>query len=208
MRTVVGWLLLGLGVVLAVGGVIVAVIFGSDDTVTTGPHRLTTTGSAIVAAPSAIPWSGPTLLVTVSSPQNRARLFVGVAPDREVRNYLARTPYTRIDSVSLPWTLQAAHVLAEVTTRRGSVANPRQQSWWLSRTISLPSADKLTAAVPLLGRPIDVILMDLHHLHGFTAEVTVGIEQPGVFLGAIAAAVGGLGLAVAGQLVRRIPAGV
>jgi hypothetical protein len=203
MRRLVGWLLIAIGALAVLLGVIGAVVFGPDDTVTTAPHRLTTTGSAIVTAPSALPFFGSTLLVTATSPLHRSRLFLGIAADSHVRGYLARTSYTRIDSLSLPWSPQETRVSTQVTRRRESPKMSTQQSWWVSRSTSAGGSRRLTATLPLPEDPVDVVLMDLRHRHGFTVDVIVGVLQPGVFLGSIAAVVAGFGLAALGEGVRR-----
>lgn len=205
MRKVIGWLLMTVGVVSLLLTGAVAAIFGPDDTVLTGPHQLTSAGSAIVAAPSAPSLSGPTLVLTASTNRPRAELFIGVAHDVDVRNYLARTTYTRIESVSLPWSVQEAHILAGSTRHGSPLVDPAQQPWWLSRNTGAAGTADVSANVPLPDSPIDVVLMDLRHLRGFTVDVTVGVEQPGIFLGALAGALAGAGLVCAGWVLRRQP---
>jgi hypothetical protein len=203
MRTVIGWLLMALGGLAVLLGGVVASVFGSDDTVMMGPHQLATPGSAIVTAPSVLPYAGPTLLLSATSPRRSAKLFIGVGRDENVRNYLAQTTYTRIESVSLPWSVQQARVLPEGTQRGKFLGGPEQLPWWLSRSTGTAGTGSVTATVPLPDSPIDLVVMDLHHLRGFAVDMTVGVEQPGIFLAAIAVALAGVGLGGVGWVLRR-----
>lgn len=199
MRRLFGWLLIVLGLLAVLGGAAVAAAFGSDDTVRLGPHRLTTTGSAIVTAPRVISYAGPTLTVTATSPNARTPVFIGYGHDVDVRDYLARTAYTRIDSISLPWQVKSSTVAG----REGSPASPRGLSWWLTTAVA---RGRTSATLPLPNAPIDIVVMDLGQgrpADGFSVDVRVGILVPGSFAGGLAVALGGGGLIAAGWAVRR-----
>jgi hypothetical protein len=199
MRRLFGWLLLLLGSVTAIVGVAVVVVFGPDSRLTLGPHRLTTTGRALVTAPGVIPYAGPTLTLTGATPDGSSPVFIGVGNDVDVRDYLSGTAYTRIDSLSLPWHVQ-------VTNRRGrggQPANPRNLSWWLTSSVHPGGA---TVTLPLPDAPVDIVVMQLaggSHTSGFTVDVRATIGIPGSFAGGLALLVAGGGLLAAGWAVRR-----
>lgn len=185
-----------LGAVAVLGGAALAAVVGPDDTVALGPHRLTSTGQALATAPRVIGYSGPTLQLAVTATSPGSRLFVGIGPDVDVRNYLTGTAYTRIDDVSLPWRVTQTAIPGQ--PRR--LPDPRQLDWWLTTGVGDGSA---SADLPLPDEPIDIVVMDLTATDGFSVDVRAGIHQPGAFLGGLAAVVGGIGLLVVGWLIAR-----
>jgi hypothetical protein len=203
MRRLFGWLLLLLGSVAAIVGVAVVVVFGPDSRLTLGPHRLAASGSALVTAPRVLPYAGPTLTLTGTTPNGARPLFIGVGDDVDVRDYLSGTAYTRIDSLSLPWHVQ-------VSTLRGTggqPANPRDLSWWLTSSVHPGGA---TVTLPLPDAPVDIVIMELpgtSHTRGFAVDVRVAIGIPGSFAGGLALLVAGGGLLAAGWAVRRAGSG-
>ncbi len=195
MRRVSGWLLVMLGVAALIGGAAVAVAFGPDDTLAVGPHELSTTGVALISAPGALSYAGPTLQVTAAAEQPSSLVFVGVGHDVDVRDYLSDAAYTQIDKVSLPWRARTT----SVPGRSQPILNPAELSWWLTAGSGRGVA---TVTFPLLDAPIDVVVI-VDRAPGFTTEVTVRVLQEGVFAGAMGVLLGGGGLLVAGRLIVR-----
>lgn len=196
MRGVGGWLLVLVGLAAVTLGSAVAIAFGSDDTLAMGPHELATTGMAIVTAPAALPYAGPTMQITASVERPASMVFVGVGHDVDVRDYLGGAAYTRIDKVSLPWRTETTLVRG----RTSALADPSELTWWLTSA----SANRVaTVTFPLPDVPVDVVVTDVGRAPGFITDVTVRVTQEGVFAGAVALLVGGAGLAVAGVLVLR-----
>jgi hypothetical protein len=198
VQRLVGWLLMGVGALALLAGAVTAAAFGTDDNVTLGPHRFTGTGCALVTAPRVISFAGPTLTLTATLVHSHAPVFIGVGSDVDVRDYLQRASYTRVDSVSLPWRVDTTMVNGP----RSAVADPRALDWWLT-TAAYPH--KATAAVPLPDAPIDVVVMDLAgtRSRNFTVDVVARITIPGSFAGGLAVAVAGVGLLAAGAAIRR-----
>lgn len=195
MRRVSGWFLVLVGVAALIGGTTVAVAFGPDDTLAVGPHELSTTGVALISAPGALSYAGPTLQVTAAAEQPSSSVFVGVGHDVDVRDYLSDAAYTQIDKVSLPWRARTT----SVPGRSRPVTDPTQLTWWLTAG---SGRGVTTVTFPLLDAPIDVVVI-VDRAPGFTAEVTVGVIQEGAFPGAMGVLLGGVGLLAAGRLVLR-----
>ncbi len=195
MRRVSGWFLVLFGVAALIGGTAVAVAFGPDDTLAVGPHELSTTGVALISAPGALPYAGPTLQVTAAAERPSSSVFVGVGHDVDVRDYLSGAAYTQIDKVSLPWRARTTNVPG----RSRSVTDPAELTWWLTTG---SGRGVTTVTFPLLDAPIDVVVV-VDRAPGFTTEVTVGVLQEGVFPGAMGVHLGGVGLLVAGRLILR-----
>src|SRR5262245_64115898 len=102
MRRRGGLALIVLGVLGVLLGPTLAAQFGPDNEIGTGPHRLSTRGQAIVTAPEALAWAGPQVRLTVHSVDPGRSLFLGVAHDVDVRDFLDGVPRTRIDTIALP----------------------------------------------------------------------------------------------------------
>ncbi|MGH3447149.1 MAG: hypothetical protein ACRDP4_05955 [Nocardioidaceae bacterium] len=199
MRRAVGWLLLVVGVGCCIVGVVAAIAFGPDDTVSSGPHGFSSKGAAIITAPTAIAYSGPTVELTASTPSPTKPVFVGVAYDVDVRDYLAGASYTRVETISVPWDTTQQQVAGDATSKRG----PRGLDWWLVSSAGNGSA---TVTFPLPEAPVDIVVMDPDRAQGFRTHITVKVVQDGIFVVALAAIVGGLGACGAGWILARIRA--
>jgi hypothetical protein len=194
-RRALGWLLAVVGVVLIVVGVACAVLVGPDSAVSSGEHRLSSQGATIVTGDDTLDQSGPTVDISVTTPDG-GPVFVGLANAVDVHDYLAGSPVTRVDSVSLPWTVETT----EVDGRSAPLVDPSDVDWWL---VSDSGEGSASISFPLPDEVVDVVIMDPGRGGGFAADVTVDVEVPGLFVGAIAVAVFGLGLLLGARLVLR-----
>jgi hypothetical protein len=187
--------MLAAGAALGLAGLAGAVVFGPDDTVTSGPHRYSSTGSAVVTTPEAIAYSGPTVTVTAAAADGAGRVFVGVAHDVDVRDYLAGSAYTAITEVRLPWrtTTQKVHGAGSPDTAPGS------RDWWLVDATA-PRSASVTLRLP--DAAVDVVVMDPRRRPDFAADLTVAVSYDGVFAASVAALVVGAGALVAGWGMR------
>lgn len=135
-------ILIVVGVIFIVGGGLVATaggalmgVFGSDNTLSSGIHQVTTPSTALVAPMDDIKGTNgiasavdkPTLRVTVNSPGKDA--FVGIGPAADVDQYLAGAAYDKVTDLELdPFRL--------VTTRQNGSNRPGapgDQSFWTVR---------------------------------------------------------------------------
>jgi hypothetical protein len=196
-RRAFGWVLAALGVVLAVVGVGCAFVVGTDSAFSSGSHRLTSDASTIVTADDVIDRVGPTVTVTVSTPDG-GPVFVGLGNAVDVDDYLAGSPVTRVDSFSLPWDVTTT----KVEGQSAPAADPRDLDWWL---VSGSGDGSASIDFPLPDDVVDIVIMDPDRGRGFVADVSVAVEIPGLFAGAVAAAAFGLGLVLAGFSILRRP---
>jgi hypothetical protein len=132
-------ILIVVGVIFIVGGGLVATaggalmgVFGSDNTLSSGIHQVTTPSTALVAPMDDIKGTkgiasavdNPTLRVTVNNPGKD--VFVGVGPAADVDQYLAGAAYDKVTDLELdPFRL--------VTTRQNGSNRPGapgDQSFW------------------------------------------------------------------------------
>ena len=194
MRRLGGLALIALGVLSAVLGVALAVLFGPDNRMGTGPHRLSTPGQAIVTAPEALAYSGPRVELRVTTPGPRRNLFLGVAHDVDVRDFLADTPRTRIDSISIPWQVTTTPVPGSGFPR----GDPGEQAWWFADAEGRGEA-VLTWRLP--DTAADVVILDRDGGDGLVVDVRAAIVAPGVFVVGLALVVLGLGVVVFGWAV-------
>src|SRR4051812_15540799 len=140
MRRGLDWLLVVLGSLVTVVGAAAALAFGPDNRVATAPHAFTSTSAVIATAPAALAYSGPTLEVTAAAPDRR--VFVGLGHDVDVRDYLAPTAYTRIDTIDVPWSTKTTAVDGDLDP----AALPRDTDFWL---VSATGKDRATLRFPM-----------------------------------------------------------
>ncbi len=197
MRTVLGWLLILIGVTASLIGVVAAVTFGPDNKISSGSHDFSSSGAVIATSPGALTYSGPTLEVTVHTDDNQP-VFLGVAHDVDVRDYLAQTSYTRLDGIDIPWDSKAAKP-HEVTGDAVPQEAPGDLDWWLA---SQQGEGTATVTFPLPDSAVDLVAMDPDLSPDFNADLTLKLVQKGVFVGGLALAVGGVGMAVAGWVLK------
>lgn len=204
MRRLGGLALIALGVLSVLLGAALAVAFGPDNRMGTGPHRLSTPGQAIVTAPEAVAYSGPRVELTVRTPDGERELFLGVGHDVDVRDFLADTPRTRIDTIDIPW-----HVTTTRVPGNGFPKGPPDDpGWWIAEAQGRGEA-VLTWQLP--ESAADVVILAPDGGSGLTVDVTAAILAPGVFVIGLAAVVLGLGVGVFGWAVlttRVAPRGV
>ena len=172
-----------------------ATAFGPDNEVGTGPHRLSTRGQAIVTAPEALAWAGPQVQLTVESVDPRLSLFVGVAHDVDVRDFLDGAPRTRIDTIEIPWRLTTTAVPGSGFPK----GDPSDVGWWLADAHGRGGA---SLAWRLPDTAADVVILDPLGGDGFAVDVTAAVVAPGAFVVGLALVVLGLGFAVFGWAVR------
>ena len=193
MRRALSWFALVVGVLLILGGAAVAVAFGPDNTITSDPERMSSDTGVVATRPEAISISGPTVEVVVT-PRDGGEVFVGVARNIEVADYLDGVPRVQIDKVSWPWSFDRS----AVSGQRTPAADPTALDWWLASDRSDESA---SVTLPLPDGPVDMVAMSLGQ-GGLDVDITVGLVQRGAFVGGLAVALVGIGAAGFGWLSR------
>jgi len=186
-----------LGALLVIFGAAIAVLFGPDDEVVSGPHPLSSKGIAIATAPSAIGYAGPTVQVRVISADER-RVFVGLAHDVDVKDYLADSAYTRVDMISLPWDTTTSQVAGDDSAAR----LPAKLDWWL---VSETAVGEASMTFTLPDDSVDVVVTNADLRPGVRIEATVTALRSGAFVGGLGMAVFGFGLMVVGRVLTVSP---
>ncbi|UYM05906.1 hypothetical protein [Solicola gregarius] len=136
MRRIAGGVLALVGLCIAILGVALAVLVGTDDRARTGPHRIEADGVAVVTAPDAIRWSNATVTLDVEVP-DRKPVFVGVANSVDVDDYLADTRAVRVDSLDVPWTIETS----KQSGRPWLPASPLAVDWWTEQASGIGGAE-------------------------------------------------------------------
>jgi hypothetical protein len=196
-RRPLGWLCVVVGAALALFGLVIAVLFGPDNRLSSGPHGFTSAGAAVVTAPAALDWTGGTVEVTASSPGRT--VFVGLADHVDVEDYLAGTAYTRVDDIDVPWHADTSAVAGN----KAIAVVPTDADFWLVRSAS---DDEASVRFPLPDAAVDLVVMDADAKPDFQVDLTMALVRDGAFISGLALVVIGLGVAVAGLLLlRRAP---
>jgi hypothetical protein len=194
MRRLGGIALVLLGVLAVVLGAALSVLFGPDNRMGTGPHRLSTPGQAIVTAPGALAYAGPQVELRVRSVQPGRNLFVGVAHDVDVRDFLGGTPRTRVDTIEIPWRVTTTLLPGQGFPK----ADPAEQSWWIA---DAQGEGEVVLGWRLPDTAADVVILDQDGGDDLAVDVTAAVVAPGVFVVGAALVVLGLGVVVFGWAV-------
>lgn len=193
MRKLGGWLLVLLGVLLAASGTAAAIIIGPDDALDDSGQRIESAGAAIVTGPGAIEYAGPTLLLDVTS-QN-GPVFVGVGAQVDVQDFVSTATRTQIDEIDFPSDLHES----TVDGSQDYLAEGPDLDWWLSSA----TGEHAVLQFALPDHPVSVVVMNQDGASDVVVDVQAGLEIPGVFWGAIAVTVIGIGVLIIGVLMLR-----
>lgn len=199
-KTVLGGILLVVGIVLALAGALAAATFGPSGTLTSTSTPLETTPQGyalvadVVAVSAGFPGSDllgtPTLGAESAGPE---RLFVGIGSRADVDEYLAGAPFQAVRQEGDQW-----QSLSIPGTRNPGVPT-EEQIWFARETGNAPSVDFSTST----GSATFVVM----HADGtpdLRAQIVIGYTSAIVF--PLSVALGILGLVLAGvavMLLRR-----
>jgi hypothetical protein len=183
-----------LGLVSLAAGAIIAVLFGSDGTISSAPSRVSGSGVAVIAdglgADSGslpVPDGLGTLTVAFTSP-TRTPVFVGTAAPADVDTYLTGAPYDAVVSLSPG---SAAEMRSVPGTQQPAV--PTDQRFWIRQTTGSPAT--LTAAPNETGT---LVVMNADASPGVAVDVVVTLSVATAWSAALAALGGGAVLVLAG----------
>ena len=201
MRVVTGAVLAFLG--LAVGAVAALVGFWviGPDGMRSNQTELSTDGAAIATTPEAIRFSGE-LSVTAEAAES-APVFIGLAHDTHVRNFLADTAHMRITELDTSASITGEDVSGE----RSALATAPDRGWW-EESVTGKGPQTLKFEVP--DGPYDLVVMHTDGSPGLSVNASIGVGYPGIFqvslivLGVAALLlIGGVLLVVLGRRRRR-----
>jgi hypothetical protein len=133
---------LGLGVALA-GGSLLAV-FGSDGTVNSGKHALSTPTAALVAEPGDIRdtrdvadvLGNPRVRLSVDAKTPGKGVFVGLGPAKQVDRYLAGAPVDKVSDLEV----DPFKVVRDRRPGSKQLAAPGAQTFWVAKNEGVDSA--------------------------------------------------------------------
>ncbi|HEY3560029.1 MAG TPA: hypothetical protein VGL05_21320 [Kribbella sp.] len=170
-RITLGLLLALAGLVATVAGAVAAFwLVGPDNTISTPDRKLASTGLAVVSAPSLLDRHGPTLHVSVSGDKP---LFVGVAQDLDVRDYLSGVAHTQVVGFDPPATFGTQDLRGRTT----KLTPPGELDWWVAQ--SATGAQSLSW--PIQDGRYDVVVMNADGSPAVGAQVTFGIQVHRLF---------------------------
>ncbi|HET6739525.1 MAG TPA: hypothetical protein VFH76_11345, partial [Kribbella sp.] len=201
-RIALGLLLAVAGSLATVAGAVAAFwLVGPDNTISTPSRQLASTGLAVVSAPTLLDRHGPTLHVSASGDKP---LFIGVAQDLDVRDYLSGVAQTRVVSFDPPATFGTQDL------RGGTkkLTPPGELDWWVAQS----ATGAQSISWPVQDGRYDVVVMNADGSPAVGAQVTFGIQVHrlfGICLLVLGAGVLVLALGLALMLRRRhVPAAI
>lgn len=201
IRRIFGVLLALIGLIVAVvGGAAAFWLIGPDNTVQSGEQHLSSKGLAIASTPDLLNRHGPVLHVDVRSPKNQP-VFVGVARDFDVSSYLKGIAHTKLVQVQFPIALSTQ----DEKGTAGPLAAPDTLDWWVAKANGTGTQ---SIAWPIEDGPYDVVIMSADGKTAPDVQVDLGIEIPKAFASALGVFAVGLVLLALGILLilfRRRP---
>jgi hypothetical protein len=203
MRRVLSVLLICACVVLVLASTAVAAVFGPDDKATTREDDVATHGAGLVTVPSAIPYAGPRVDITAQARDQGRQLFAGVAHDVDVRDFVGGVARTEVTSIGFPLHLSTKDLGGSLDLP----ADPAALDIWITHVEGVGKVE-LSFRLPETADDVVILSTDGRPIGRLT--VAASLVLPGVFAGALAGVVVGLGLGLAGWTlagVRRVPVG-
>ncbi|MFF1818618.1 hypothetical protein ACFVWG_15050 [Kribbella sp. NPDC058245] len=166
-RTALGLLLTLIGLVVGVAGAAAAFwLVGPDNTISTGGRSLTSDGLAVVTAPDLLDRHGPTLRVSVTGSKP---LFVGIAQDLDVADYLAGAAHTRVIRYDVPSTISTQ----TMNGFENKLTPPGDLDWWVAKS---GGTGGQSIAWPMQDGRYSVVVMNADGTPAVDAKVSFGIE--------------------------------
>ena len=178
------------GGLVAIGGGLLMGFFGSDDTLTSGTHRLTTPTNALVAELNQIEDThgfateagAPTLRVSVLHADRN--VFIGIGPAAAVDGYLAGVAHDKVTKLELdPYRLDTKRVDGNTQP-----APPDQQAFWTARA----SGSDPTLTWKVTDGSYRLVLMNVDAGAQVAADVDASLRIPHLFTTGVRVLVGGL----------------
>ena len=196
-RFLPGGTLAVIGSLAAIAGGDLLAAFGTDGTLASGPHLLSTPTGAIVSPITGIKdTSGvatvtgqPTLRISATPVQGTAAVFVGIGRAADVNRYLAGVATQEVTNLSVePYSITG--------TRHGgrpSAQPPQTQRFWMAQASSTRAAE---INWKVRDGQYRVVIMSANGHGGFATTSTIGITIPNIVHYALAALL--IGLLIAG----------
>ena len=197
-RLLPGGALAVIGSLLALSGGGLLAAFGTDGSLASGPHLLSTPTSAIVSPVASIKnTSGvasvigqPTLRLSAAPVQGTAGVFVGVGRAADVDRYLAGVATERVTDLNVdPYSITGIR-----HSGRLNAAPPATQRFWVAQASSTHTAAEINWKIR--DGQYRVVVMNANGHSGVASTSAIGITIPNIPIYAVAGLL--LGLLVAG----------
>lgn len=185
MRRFARVVLIVIGAVLVIVGALVAVLAGPDNTVRTGDREMSTDSAALTTSPTMFEFVGPTLHVAASSQDNRD-VFLGVAHEIDVDDYLDGIAHEQIWEIGIPVSFEMLRMDGVVET---APVAPGTRDWWY---LQVSGPDRQEIAYPLDAEPVNVVIMTADGAPPLAVTVDLGLEIDNLFITALLVVVAGL----------------
>jgi hypothetical protein len=200
---VIGAVIGAFGALTAVAGIFLAAAFGSGNTLSTGPHSVTTATRALVfpvaqfdglqAAPSVL--GQPRVEIEATMRAAEPGVFVGVGPAAAVDRYLAGADVDLVTDVEVsPFRL--------TTGRRagsGALAAPAAQDFWVARAEARSGTARLSW--PVQDGDYRIVFMNADGSPAVDVDGRFAVMLPSAFGISLVILASGLGLALLGASV-------
>jgi hypothetical protein len=187
-RLLPGGALAVIGSLLALSGGGLLAAFGTDGTLASGPHLLSTPTSAIVSPVSSIKHTSgvasvigqPTLRLSASPVQGTAGVFVGIGRAADVDRYLAGVATQQVTDLSVdPYSMTAIR-----HSGRLNAAPPTAQRFWVAQASSTRTAAEINWKIR--DGQYRVVVMNANGHGGFASTSAIGITIPNITIYAVA----------------------
>lgn len=192
LRRLGGWLLVVVGVLMAVAGAAGAIFVGPDNAVRSGTRQLQSDGAAIVTGPGAIDWAGPTLRLEARS--SAGPVFIGVGNEVDVADLVADVTRTQVDEITLPG---GDLRTSQVPGSQDFLPDVESLDWWVEKS----DGEVAVVVLTLPEQPMSIVVMNADGSSPVDVEVAAEVSIRGLFWGLLAIAVIGLGLLNLGALI-------
>ena len=193
---VIAVILLLIGTVAALGGGVLMALFGSDSTITSGLHRVSTSTSALVTTFDDIKDTrgfGTTVgeaTLRVSVPTADRAVFIGVGPAADVDRYLSGVAVDKVIDLDVdPFRLKT--VRQDGTARP---AAPTEQTFWVART----SGTNASIDWKISDSSYRLVVMNADASPGVTVNGRFALTVPHLFAFGLGILVGGIVVALIG----------
>jgi len=187
MRRFARVFLLVIGSIVTLAGVSAALLAGPDDTVTTGERELTSETVAFVSSASLFDFMGPSLHVAATADNGRD-VFVGVAHEVDVTEYLSGVAHDQIARLRFPASYALERVDGAVT---GVEPEPASRDWWY---VQAAGPDRQEVDYPLGAEPVNAVVMAADGETPLAVSLELGLQFDDLFVTALVVLAVGLGL--------------
>lgn len=194
MKTVTGWVISALGIIVALAGLALMVLLGPDNRIVTGPHPVDVDGSVVVTGPRVIRWTDAQVDVLAEVPAQKP-LFLGIGNTVDVESLVQGAERVEITKFETPWDPTARLVDGRSSVR----AAPTALDWWLADSAGLGGAS-ISLRLPQEPVSLAIVSVGASNLSGLQVTLAYGIQ--GGFSKGLGLLLLGLGGALAGVVVR------